>query len=139
MHTTNYADTFITVAPDSTTPTAREPDPGKPTVARRAFAMIAEAPYTHTSDDVLFAVYADRHDIPEADRPAARAAFFSKGQACLRASDLPKKFGWGVHADGQGRVALVAVESPAYAELAAGRGPAGAPVTVVPAMRSKKG
>lgn len=80
--------------------------------------MIAGAPYAHTSDDVIFTVHADRAGIPEDERAAARAEFFSRGQACLRASPLVKTHGWGVHSDGQGRVALVAVESPQYAAMA---------------------
>ena len=45
--------------------------------------------------------------------------FFSRGQACLRASSLGKRFGWGVHADAEGRVALYAVDSKRYQALAA--------------------
>ena len=79
--------------------------------------MIANAPYVYTSDDVIFGVWADRKGIPEADRDAARAEFFSKGQACLRASDLGKKYGWGVHHDAEGRIALYGVESESYRRL----------------------
>lgn len=40
--------------------------------------------------------------------------FFARPQACLRASPLPKTYGWGLHFDATGRVALYAVESPEY-------------------------
>jgi hypothetical protein len=139
VHSTNTPATFITIAPDSaatrgTTPPVREP----PSLAARCHALIAAAPYALTSDDVLFTAFADARGVAEADRAAARAAFFSKGQPCLRASALTKTYGWGVHHDAAGRVALVGVDDPAYAALAAGRGPAGEALTVVAAMRSKR-
>lgn len=128
MHTTNYTDTFITVAPDSTAERGVEPKSG---VALAQYQLIAPHPYRHTSDDVLFTVWADRRGLAQADRPAARAEFFSKGQACLRASDLGKKYGWGIHHDEQGRVALYGVESGEYRRLAGGP-------RVKAAMRSKR-
>jgi len=88
-----------------------------PSVAARTYALIAEHPYQFTSGAVIFTVYADRRDIPPANRAAARAAFYSKGQPCLRSSDLGKRYGWGIHADGGGRVALYGVETPEYAEF----------------------
>jgi hypothetical protein len=139
MHTTNYVDTFIAVAPDSTTASATPPpERATPSVAERAFEMIAAAPYAHTSDDVIFTVWADRREIPAEERDAARAEFFSKGQACLRSSDLPKKYGWGVHADARSRVALYAVGSAEYVALAHGTAPDGTAVKVTPAMRSSR-
>jgi predicted DNA-binding transcriptional regulator YafY len=44
----------------------------------------------------------------------AEPLVFCKGQACLRASALTKRYGWGTHHDGEGKVALYAVESEAY-------------------------
>lgn len=139
MHTTNYVDTFITVAPDcpvsvGTIPPART----NPSVAARTFARILAEPYRRTSDEVIFSVYADREDLPESDRALARTRFFSKGQPCLRASDLAKKYGWGIHHDAAGRVALYGRESAAYAALSRGAGPDGRSVTVVAAMRSTR-
>ena len=100
--------------------------------------MIAEHPYRYTSDDVIFTVWADRNGISEADRPAARAKFFSKGQPCLRSSDLGKRYGWGVHADGEGRVAIFSLESEEYRRLEAVSAPDGSDVTVKRAMRSSR-
>ena len=139
LHSTNYFDTFIAVAPDSTAdgPTV-PPSRAEPSVVERTFGMISEQPYRHTSDDVIFTVWADRRGIPESDRDAARAEFFSKGQPCLRSSDLGKRYGWGVHADAEGRVALVGLGSPEYETLAAGTTSTGGPVTVTRAMRSKR-
>lgn len=137
-HSTNYFDTFIAVAPDCAAATGTSPPGDKPTVASLTFRMIHDAPYRHTSDDVLFAVWADRHDVPPAKRAAARAHFFSKGQPCLRASPLAKTYGWGFHHDRDGKVAMYPVESPAYASLAEGRGPDGEELATTAAMRSRR-
>jgi len=140
MDSVDYVNTFITVAPDSAADAGSAP-PAKesPTVAERMHAMIVDAPYVHTSGDVIFTVWADRRDIPEAERPASRAEFFSKGQACLRSSDLGKRYGWGVHSDAEGRVAIYGIDSPEYAAFATGTSPIdGTEVTVRPAMRSKR-
>lgn len=140
MEKVDYVDTFIAVAEDCPAEAGTVPPAtARPTVAALAHALLDGRPYELTSADVLFTVHADRAAIPEAERPAARAAFFAKDQACLRASPLGKRYGWGLHADGQGRLALVGRETPEYAEFAAGRVPgSGAPVTVVRAMRSSR-
>ncbi|MGV8966847.1 MAG: DUF6157 family protein [Cellulomonas sp.] len=136
-HTTNYVDTFIAVADDSaalagTVPPSR----AAPSIAELTHAMIAAHPYRYTSDDVIFTVWADRRGLDPEDRPAARAEFFAKGQPCLRSSDLGKRYGWGVHSDSEGRVAIYPVESAEYARLSAGVAPSGAAATVTRAMRS---
>ena len=46
--------------------------------------------------------------------------------------------GWGVHADGNGRLAVYPVGTPEYEALAAGTAPGGTPVTVLSAMRSAR-
>ena len=128
IHTTNVLNTFIRVAEDCPAHTGEEPPlrAGNPTVARLQFEMIARAPYKYTSDDVVFATSAPgrqldakgKNKASKKDRDLARSAFFSKGQACMRASGLGKRFGWGIHADAEGRVALYAVDSERYQALA---------------------
>lgn len=118
-HTTNYHQTLIAVADDAgaergIVPPFKEENPS---IAWRTWAMIDGAPYQHTSDDVIFSVWAERKGVPDAERATARAEFFSKGQACLRASDLGKKYGWGIHSDDEGRIALYGVESDDYRRL----------------------
>jgi hypothetical protein len=117
VHTTNYENTFIAIADDCPV-THGEMPPMKgeaKTVANMQFELLANnPPYTFTSDDVLFRVYADRKDLTESERPAARAEFFSKGQPCFRASPLTKRYGWGVHSDKEGKMAIVGCETEAY-------------------------
>jgi hypothetical protein len=139
MHTTNYVDTFIAVADDSSATSASvPPERATPSVAELTFRMIAENPYVYTSDDVIFGVFAERKGIPAHELADARAAFFSKGQPCLRSSDLGKRYGWGVHSDDEGRVALVAIGSEQYTALASGTTLDGVPITVTRAMRSAR-
>lgn len=135
MGTTNYVDTFIQVAEDCPAPVAEVPPAGTkaPSVAELQYELIAEHPYTFTSDDVLFQVYALRNGIPADDQAEARAAFFAKDQACMRASPLGKRYGWGVHHDSEGRVALVPAGSDEYEALAADTS-----LTQKKAMRSRR-
>lgn len=139
-HTTNCFNTFIRVAEDCPAETGEEPPPraGKPTVAGLQYAMLAKAPYKYTSDDVIFATSAAGREcdakISKKERGLARETFFSRGQACMRASRVGKRFGWGVHANGEGRIAIYAVDSKRYQALS--RDPQ---LTQVRAMRSKRG
>lgn len=116
IHSTNYQNTFIEVAEDCPA-TKGEVPPMKndvKTVAAIQFEMIRENPYQFTSDDVLFQVYAEKNAIPESEYAQARALFFSKGQACFRASPLTKRYGWGVHHDETGKIAIFGMETPEY-------------------------
>lgn len=118
-HTTNYENTLIATSDDVGTDRGIVP-PRKeenPSIAWRTWSMIDSAPYRYTSDDVIFSVWAERKGVPEDQRAVARTEFFSKGQACLRASDLGKKYGWGVHSDAEGRIALYGMETEAYRQL----------------------
>lgn len=132
----NYEKTLSAVADDCPVTASLEPplNPEKPSIAAAQFALISEHPYHHTSEDVIFQVHVDRQGIPEADRPTARQEYFSKGRACLRTSPLAKKFGWGLHSDDQGRLALVAMESGEYQRFLSGDNG----TSVVKAMRSSK-
>lgn len=139
MHSTNYFATFIAVAPDSPAEKGEMPPPRKSrSVADHTHAMVVDQPYVYTSDEVLFTVFADRKELAEEDREAARAVFFSKGQPCLRASPLTKQYGWGAHFNAQGKVAIYGCETAAYRALAAGTAPDGSAVEVKEAMRSKR-
>ncbi|MGC5617681.1 DUF6157 family protein [Georgenia sp. Z1491] len=135
MGSTNYAGTFIQVADDCPVDTAERPPSGgrAPTVAALQYELISEHPYELTSDDVVFEVHGIRQSVPAESRAEARAAFFTKGQPCLRSSPLGKRYGWGIHHDADSRVALVPLGSDEYAALAAD--PA---LKQVKAMRSKR-
>ncbi len=113
MEDLNYYDTLIAVADDCPVDHSVVPTPrgGKPTVAVLQYEMLSGNPHAHTQEDVLFESWAARQDIPEdrLSRKRLRQEFFSKPQACLRSSPLPKKYGWGLLFDGDGKVALLAM------------------------------
>ena len=113
MHSTNYRDTFIQVAVDSPV-TAGTVPPGSDTIAGQQYALLHRKPYALTSDDLLFEIEVQRKAIASIDRKAAREAFFAKPRACLRASPLGKRFGWGFHHDADGKLAMIPVESAEY-------------------------
>lgn len=120
MHTTNYFNTFIETAQDSKALRAEVPPKKDPkTIAQLQFEMVNEHPYRFTSDEVIFAVYAYKNNISPSQFEEARNHFFSKGQACMRSSPLGKRYGWGVHANEEGKIALIGMESDAYAKFAA--------------------
>lgn len=115
-HTTNYYDTFIEIAADTKAACSEKPKSKgkKMTVAEMQFEMISRNPYKFTSDEVLFEVFAERNDVSETEKEAARNDFFSKGQACFRASPLTKTYGFGVHFDAEGKMAIYPMESLEY-------------------------
>lgn len=139
MHSTHYAETFITVAPDCTAREGRAPAAKGETrsAPQWQFELLRAAPYTYTSDELLFEVHVRRLGLSAAEVAARRdalwAALFARAQACLRASALAKTYGWGFHFDARGRVALVSAGSAEYQRLSAAPG-----VKVLAAMRTKR-
>jgi len=115
VYTTNYIDTFIEVA-DDTNATCGTPPPSKDkkTVAEMQYELIAQDPYKYTSDDIFFQIYAERNDLPKAEYQQAREQFFSKGQPCFRSSPLTKTYGFGIHSDSNGKIALYGLETKEY-------------------------
>jgi hypothetical protein len=135
LHTTNYIDTFIAIADDSPI-AAGEIPPVKgdaKTVANIQFEIISKHPYKFTSDDVLFQVFADRNDLTKSEYKAAREQYFSKGQPCFRASPLTKRYGWGVHNDKDGKIAIYGADTAAYKKWANDKN-----IKVIKAMKSSK-
>ena len=116
---TNYYNTFIQVAEDTKATSGIEPPlrGTKKPVANYEFEMIQDNTYRYTSDDVFFNVYALRNDLPQSSLEQERELYFSKGRPCFRASPLTKTYGWGVHSNEVGKVAIYGLGSEEYAEL----------------------
>ena len=115
----NNYDTLIEVADDCPATAAQVPQArgGKPTKAVVEYELLVNHPYEYTEEDVAFETYATLHDIPKAVWPRERKKFLSKGHPHLRVSALAKRYGWGIHNNAEGRIALIAVESPEYQQL----------------------
>ncbi len=116
-HTTNYTNTFLKVADDCPIHFGEVPpiNNQRKSVANQTFDLLNEAPpYTFSSDDLLFRLYALRNGIADDDMEAARERFFAKGQPCMRCSPLTKRYGWGIHFDEDAKMALIARDAPEY-------------------------
>ena len=134
IHSTNYFDTFIEVAEDTKADYGRiPPAKEKKTIAEMQYELIAKNPYKFSSDDIFFQVFADRNDLTKAEYEKAREQFFSKGQPCFRASPLTKTYGFGIHSDKNGKVALFGMESNEYQKFLADKN-----IKKVKAMKSSK-
>lgn len=136
-----YSKTLIAVADDCPVPSSVVPNArgGKKTVAVLQYEMIGQSPYRLTQEDVLFETWMRQQELagaePAGSRDELRRQFFAIPRACLRASPLPKKYGWGLHFDDEGRVALCPVESEEYQRLRSGEV---AGLEVLKALRSSK-
>jgi Family of unknown function (DUF6157) len=131
----NYYDTLIEVADDCPATESQPPKArgAKKTKAVVEYEILANHPYTRTEQDIAFEVYATLHDIPVADRPEERKQFLSKGHPHLRVSPLAKRYGWGIHNNAEGKIALIAVESREYQQLLNDPG-----ITKIKAFRSTR-
>lgn len=134
IHTTNYTNTFIEIAEDCPAKTGQIPPiKNKKTIANIQYEIISRNPYKFTSDEILFQVYAERNDLPKSEYESARKELFSKSQACLRSSPLAKRYGWGLHFNNEGKIALFGVETDKYENFANDEN-----LKNLKAMRSKK-
>lgn len=134
-HSTNYFNTLIEVAEDTKVNEGVVPVPknDKPTIASMQYERINKHPYKYTSDDILFLVYAEKNNVPKQEHKQARENFFSKGQPCFRASPLTKNYGWGVHSNADGKIALFGCETKEYQQFQKD-----ATIKKVKAMKSRK-
>lgn len=119
FHTTNYFNTLIEVAEDTPVTCSTKPLPKgeQKSIALLQYELLAEQPYQYTSDELFFKVFAIRNQLDEQVLEKAREVFFSKGQPCFRSSPLTKKYGFGIHANQEGKVALVGMETEQYSLL----------------------
>jgi hypothetical protein len=127
-----YLNTFVAIAPDCLTDVGVVPD--RPdSIAGLEYMLLAANPYRLTGEDLILAVHARHKGIADADIAVFTAALFSRPHPCLRASMLPKRYGWGAHYDAGGRIALYGVETDDYRRLTSQ-----SDIRVVPAMRNRR-
>ena len=99
----NYYRTFIRVSADC--PVKRSVIPvvrgGRISIAVLEYGLLSSSPYVYTQEELLFQVHVRRQGISrsvlESKRDALWTDFFSRSRACLRASQLPRKYGWGIY------------------------------------------
>ena len=109
----------------------------RPSIAVLEYGLLSSAPYAYTQEELLFLVHVRREGISrsvlESNHEALWTDYFSRSRACLRASPLCKRYGWGFHFDDDGKVALVPVESEEYQRLESDGS-----LTQIPAMRNRR-
>ncbi|WP_274468530.1 MULTISPECIES: DUF6157 family protein [unclassified Paenibacillus] len=119
----SYKHTFIQVAPDCPVETGTIPAMKKEgkTAHRIQYELLSQNPYKYSQGDLIYEVHLEHKQIPQEERELhgdeIRSALFSKNHPCLRASMLPKKHGWGVHFNEEGKIALYAMESEQYRQF----------------------
>lgn len=119
IHMTNYTNTFIEVADDSRAESGIEPPlkEEKKSIVRIQYELLKYNPYKYTSDELIFELYVMKNQIVDDQKEVEMERLFSKGQACMRSTNLSKKYGWGIHFDQSSRMAIYAVDSKEYSEL----------------------
>jgi hypothetical protein len=124
---------LITPAPDYPAPGAIPPPAkARPTRAAIEYDLLTRAPYTLMHKDFSHRVHVAVAEV--SGRPALDFdAFHAKGQPCMRAATLTKRYGWAAHYDRQGKLALVDPASDRFATLAADPD-----LPQAPAMRSRR-
>lgn len=135
VHSTNYNNTLIEIAEDCPLKTGTVPPEkgGGKSTANLQFEMLLDNSYQYTSDEVLFTAFAKKKGIAPEEMQMKWQEYFSKGQPCFRASPLTKTYGWGIHSNEEGKIAMYGAESKEYERLLKDES-----VKKVKAMRSKK-
>lgn len=115
----SYKNTLITISEDSKVSSAKVPviKNGKLTIAYIEHDLINNNPYKFTQEDVQFKTYLIKNQLEAENAAQLREQFFSKSKACFRASPLVKNYGWGIHYNNQGKIAIYDVNSEMYNQL----------------------
>ncbi|CAK6478151.1 DUF6157 family protein [Peribacillus castrilensis] len=115
----SYKNTLITISEDSKVSSAKVPviKNSKLTIAYIEHDLINNNPYKFTQEDVQFKTYLIKNQLESENAAELREQFFSKSKACFRASPLVKNYGWGIHYNNQGKVAIYDVNSEMYNQL----------------------
>ncbi|WP_243767447.1 DUF6157 family protein [Paenibacillus agricola] len=137
----SYVATFIQVAADCPVEYGVVPISKKEAKPAHIiqYELLKEHPYFYNHEELLFQVYLLHKGIP-LDQSGdilrqIREDLFKKSHPCLRASQLPKKYGWGVHYNEVGRIAIYGKETPEYRDFLE---QAGNKLTLLKAMRNKR-
>ncbi len=131
----NFRNTFICIAPDCPESTGIEPPArgGKIPIHLIHLNLLRENPYRYTHEELVLEGEVRREPATGETRAEILARIRAKPLPCLRTSALPKRYGWGIHFDAEGKIAAFPAGSAEYRKLAADDG-----IARVAAMRSKR-
>jgi hypothetical protein len=139
METQGYKNTFVTISADSPVQTSIIPQlkNGKKTIHLLEYELLTANPYCYNHEGLIYQLYLLKKGLNGSLSPyeeeVLKTKLFSKGHPCLRASTLIKKHGFGAHYNGDGNIALYAIESIEYIAFINDIG-----VIKVAGMRSKR-
>ena len=110
---------MILISDDSTAKESQVPTSNrkKKTVAEIEYELLHEKPGFYTQEELQFETHVRHKEVQKENREEEKERFFGKSRACMRASALPKRFGWGIYFDSNGKAELVPVESAKYQDL----------------------
>lgn len=137
----SYKNTFILVSPDCPVAEGVVPvsDKERKPIHVIQYELLAGHPYKYDYEELLFETHIRHKQISEDELrergQEIRSELFAKKHACLRASALPKKYGWGIHYNEEGKIAVYPVESSEYIKFAAS---GESSVQLLYGMRSRK-
>ncbi|WP_334073628.1 MULTISPECIES: DUF6157 family protein [Paenibacillus] len=120
----SYQNTFILISSDCPVQEGIEPISRKESkpVHVIQYELLTANPYKYNYDELLFETHVRHKGISDSmlleRRQEFREALFAKKHACMRASALPKRYGWGVHYDAEGKMAIYGADSPQYRAFA---------------------
>lgn len=115
-------DTFIQIAPDCPAADGMVPESNrdlKPFHVAQ-FEVLSRHPYRYTYAELLCEAHARQNGLKGAEcrRDGDLRQALLKKHPCPRTCALPKRFGWGIHVNGDGKLALHGCESDDYRRLA---------------------
>ncbi|RAU97905.1 DUF6157 family protein [Paenibacillus sp. YN15] len=137
----SYTNTFITVSPDCPVSSSVRPQPkgGAKTKPLLEYELLSAHPYCFTEKELIYQVHVRHQRVTEVElrerEGEIRQKLFAKSHPCMRASMLPKKYGYGIHYDHEGKIAIYGMETSRYRAFAEGEEEGG---RVIAAMRNKK-
>lgn len=117
------ANQFIEIAPDCALKESVIPlNKGlKKSIATIEYELLSNKPYVYTLQELKFLTYVQQKQISPIELKTQRKQlleeFLTKPYACMRASPLTKKYGWGAHYDESGKIAIYGVGSKEYRRL----------------------
>src|SRR5690349_19258091 len=116
-----YKNTFVKVSEDCPVAVAEIPvaKNGKKPLHVIQYELLIQNPYRFDHEELIWEVYVQQKGIPQKvlesqEGAEIKAALFSKGHPCMRASALIKRYGFGAHYNEAGKIAVYPSGSAAY-------------------------
>jgi hypothetical protein len=121
----SYINSFIAISEDSSVEHSIIPQPRGERIPIHLlqYNLLSQHPYLYDHFSLIFEIFLIQKgvspQINEEERKQLWNELFSKGHPCMRASALVKQYGFGVHYDKNGKMALFPVESDEYKQFLA--------------------